>query len=290
LGLNPSDRPIRRTIEVDGERFECLELTPEHLLGRFLHGPEIRYAAMRLYAAGRIPIPLPAPRVSVIGTRNPTPKGIELARRLVEELVREKAIVVSGLARGIDTVAHRTAIERGGRTVAVLGTPINAFYPPENRSLQLKLMRKHMVVSQFPLGSPVTRGNFPMRNRTMALISDATVIVEAGERSGTIYQGWECIRLKRPLLIHASLKDLIWVGKMVEHGAHLFETADEVLNVLRRADSRTYSASTNSLKLLCWYGRIFSSGSLKASSMTSSGTGSKYEWNLSRASTSSAST
>jgi DNA processing protein len=272
LGLNPSDRPVRRTIEVDGERFECLELTPEHLLGRFLHGPEIRYATMRLHVVGRTPIPLPAPRVSVIGTRNPTPKGIELTRRLVEELVREKAIVVSGLARGIDTVAHRTAIEEGGRTVAVLGTPLNAFYPPENRSLQLKLMREHMVVSQFPLGSPVTRRNFPMRNRTMALISDATVIVEAGERSGTIVQAWECIRLGRPLLIHASLKDLKWVGKMVEHGAHLFETADEVLNVLRRADSRTYSASTNSLKLLCWYGRIFSSGSRKASLMTSSGT------------------
>jgi DNA processing protein len=237
---------VRRTVEIDGERFECLELTPEHLLGRFLHGPEIRYAAMRLYVVGRIPIPLPAPRVSVIGTRNPTPKGIELTRRLVEELVREKAIVVSGLARGIDTVAHRTAIEEGGRTVAVLGTPINVFYPPENRSLQLKLMREHMVVSQFPLGSPVTRRNFPMRNRTMALISDATVIVEAKERSGVIHQGWECIRLGRPLLIHASLKDLKWVRRMTECGAFLFRTPDDVLEVLRGTKSWIYS-STNSL-------------------------------------------
>jgi DNA processing protein len=102
-----------------------------------------------------------------------------------------------------------------------------------------------MVVSQFPLGSPVSRRNFPMRNRTMALVSDATVIVEAGERSGTIYQGLECLRLGRPLLIHASLKDLVWVRRMVEHGAHLFETADEALEVLRRTVSWTYS--TNSL-------------------------------------------
>jgi DNA processing protein len=245
LGLNPGGRLgrlIRKTVQIDGERFECLELTPEHLLGRFLHGPEIRYAAMRLYVVGRIPIPLPAPRVAVVGTRKPSPEGVELTRRLVEELVREKAIVVSGLARGIDTVAHRTAIEEGGRTVAVLGTPLDAFYPPENRSLQLKMMREHMVISQFPPGSPVTRKNFVIRNRTMALLSDATVIVETGERSGTIAQGWECIRLGRPLLINAALKDLTWVGKMVEHGAHLFETADEVLNVLRRADGRTYSA------------------------------------------------
>jgi len=262
----------------------------EELLGRSLSEAERRCAPKVVYMAGRIPIPLPVPRVSVVGTREPSPEGIELTRRLVKELVREKAIVVSGLARGIDTVAHRTAIEEGGRTVAVLGTPLDVFYPPENRSLQLKMMQEHMVISQFPIGSPVTKRNFPMRNRTMALISDATVITEAGERSGTIVQAWECIRLGRPLLIHASLKDLTWVGKMVEQGAHLFEAADEVLNVLRRADSRTYSASTNSLKLLCWYGRIFSSGSLRASSMTSSGTGSKWEWNLSRASTSSAST
>jgi DNA processing protein len=245
--LNPSDRPIRRTIEVDGERFECLEVMPESYLGRFLHGPEIRYAAMRLYVVGRIPIPLPAPRVSVIGTRNPTPKGIELTRRLVEELVREKAIVVSGLAKGIDTVAHTTAIEEGGRTVAVLGTPLNVFYPPENKALQLKMMREHMVISQFPLGSPVSKKNFPMRNRTMALISDATVIVEAKERSGVIHQGWECIRLGRPLLIHASLKDLTWVGKMIEYGAHLFETAAEALEVLRRTVSWTYSTNLFSL-------------------------------------------
>jgi len=203
----------------------------------------------------------------------------------VEELVREKAIVVSGLARGIDTVAHRTAIEEGGGTVAVLGTPLNAFYPPENKKLQLRIMKEHMAVSQFPLGSPVTRKNFPMRNRTMALISDATAIVEAKERSGVIHQGWECIRLGRPLFIHASLKDLNWVRRMTECGAFLFRTPDDVLEVLRRTKSWIYS-STNSLNPTC----SSSSGSRKASLMTSSGTNCKWEWNLSRASTSSTST
>jgi DNA processing protein len=236
LGLNLSGRVIRKT-EIDGERFECLELMPEHLLGRPLAKREARYAAMRLYVVGRIPIPLPAPRIAVVGTREPSLKGVELTKRLVRNLVKEGVTVVSGLARGIDTVAHRTAIEEGGRTVAVLGTPLNIFYPPENKALQLKMMREHMVVSQFPPGSPVTRKNFPMRNRTMALISDATVIVETEERSGVIYQGWECIRLGRPLLIHASLKDLTWVGKMIEYGAHLFETAAEALEVLRRTVS-----------------------------------------------------
>jgi DNA processing protein len=285
LGLNPSDRLVRRTIEVDGERFECLELTPEHLLGRFLHRPEIRYAAMRLCVVGRIPIPLPAPRIAVVGTREPSLKGVELTKRLVRNLVKEGVTVVSGLARGIDTVAHRTAIEEGGRTVAVLGASLNAFYPPENKALQLKMMREHMVVSQFPPGSPVSKKNFPMRNRTMALISDATVIVEAKERSGVIHQGWECIRLGRLLLIHVSLKDLKWVRRMVERGAFLFRTPDDVLEVLRGTKSWIYS-STNSLNPAC----SSSSGSRKASLMTSSGTDCKWEWDLSRASTSSTST
>jgi len=102
---------IRRTIEVDGERFECLELLPESLLGRLLNEYEARYAVRRIYIVGRIPIPLPVPRVSVVGTRKPSHEGIEFAKRLVENLVREKVIVMSGLAWGIDTVAHTTAIE-----------------------------------------------------------------------------------------------------------------------------------------------------------------------------------
>jgi len=201
----------------------------EELLGRSLSEAERRYAPKAVYIAGRIPIPLPVPRVSVVGTRKPSSEGIEFAKRLVEELVKERVIVVSGLARGIDTVAHTTAIERGGRTVAVLGTPLDVSYPPENRSLQLRLMREHMVISQFPPGSPVSKKNFPMRNRTMALISDATVIVEAKERSGVVYQGWECIRLGRPLLINASLARASWVERMAERGALLFMTVDEVL-------------------------------------------------------------
>ena len=204
----------------------------EELLGRSLSEAERRYAPRVVHIAGRLPIPLPVPRVSVVGTREPSHEGIEFAKRLVEGLVREKAVVVSGLARGIDTAAHTTAIERGGRTVAVLGTPLNVFYPPENRSLQLRLMREHMVISQFPPGSPVSKKNFPMRNRTMALLSDATVIVEAKERSGVVYQGWECIRLGRPLLINASLTRAPWVERMAERGALLFETVDEVLEAV----------------------------------------------------------
>jgi DNA processing protein len=225
---------IRRTIEVDGERFECLELLPESLLGRLLNEYEARYAVRRLYVVGRIPIPLPVPRVSVVGTREPSHDGIEFAKRLVENLVREKVIVVSGLARGIDTVAHRTVIEEGGRTIAVLGTPVNVFYPPENKELQLRLMREHMVISQFPFGSPVTRKNFVIRNRTMALISDTTVIVEAGERTGVISQAWESIRLGRPLFVTSIVesRNPSWLSELRRYGAEVLSDPDSLDDLL----------------------------------------------------------
>jgi len=225
---------IRRAIEVDGERFECFELLPAVLLGRLLNEYEARYAAMRLYVVGRIPIPLPVPRVSVVGTREPSHEGIEFAKRLVENLVREKVIVVSGLARGIDTVAHRTAIEEGGRTIAVLGTPLNVFYPPENKELQLRLMREHMVISQFPLGSPVTRKNFVIRNRTMALLSDATVIVEAGENTGVISQAWESIRLGRPLFVTSIIesRNPSWLSELRRYGAEVLSDPDSLDDLL----------------------------------------------------------
>jgi DNA processing protein len=221
---------IRRAIEVDGERFECLELLPESLLGRLLNEYEARYAVRRLFVVGRIPIPLPVPRVSVVGTRKPSHEGIEFAKRLVKNLVREKVIVMSGLARGIDTVAHTTAIEEGGRTIAVLGTPINVFYPPENKELQLRLMRDHMVISQFPLGSPVTRKNFVIRNRTMALLSDATVIVEAEERTGVISQAWESIRLNRPLFVTSIVESRkpSWLSELKRYGAEVLSDPDSL--------------------------------------------------------------
>jgi DNA processing protein len=225
---------IRRAIEVDGERFECLELLPEFVLGRLLNEYEARFAAMRLYVVGRIPIPLPVPRVSVVGTRKPSSEGIEFAKRLVENLVREKVIVMSGLARGVDTVAHRTAIEQGGRTIAVLGTPLNVFYPPENKELQLRLMREHMVISQFPIGSPVTRKNFVIRNRTMALLSDATVIVEAGENTGVISQAWESIRLGRPLFVTSIVesKNPSWLSELRRYGAEVLSDPDSLDDLL----------------------------------------------------------
>ena len=109
--------------------------------------------------------------------------------------------MVSGLARGIDTVVHTEAMAHGQRTIAVIGTPLGVAYPRANAALQRRIAEQHLVISELAPGSAVVPGNFPRRNRTMALIADASVIIEAGEDTGTRSQGWEALRLGRPLFL-----------------------------------------------------------------------------------------
>ena len=219
-----------RSIEEVEKQLGIKKLTPSELLGRKLNEFEKKYAPKVLYVAGSMRIPLPEPRVSVIGTRNPSPEGLEAARNITEYLVERNVVIASGLARGIDTVAHKTAIERGGKTIAVLGTPLNRFYPAENKDLQKLIMKEHLAISQYPLGWVTKPKHFVIRNRTMALISDASIIVEAGETSGVISQGWETLRLGKPLFLWKLLvkKDLEWVSKMRNYGAIVLESIDDL--------------------------------------------------------------
>jgi hypothetical protein len=113
-------------------------------------------------------------RVSIVGSRKASPEGLRRASKLAGLLAGRGIVIVSGLAEGIDTAAHTAAIHRGGRTIAVLGTPLDQVFPRQNAALQDQIMRDHLAVSQFPAGNPIQRKNFPLRNRTMALISDAT--------------------------------------------------------------------------------------------------------------------
>ncbi len=128
-------------------------------------------------------------------------------RRLARELAACGITIVSGLARGVDTEALTSAIESGGKTIAVIGTPIDRAYPAENKGLQEKIYREHLLISQFPPGKKVFPSNFPERNKLMAVISDATVIVEASDTSGTLHQAAECVRLNRLLFIAASIME-----------------------------------------------------------------------------------
>ena len=143
--------------------------------------------------------------------------------------------IISGLAKGIDTAGHKTAIECGGKTIAVLGTPLDRTYPKENSPLQEEIMMNHLAISQYPAGHKTTPKDFVLRNRTMAIISDATVIVEAGESSGSLHQGWETLRIGRPLFICkavAESKVLAWPKKMIDYGAMMLDEHADILESL----------------------------------------------------------
>lgn len=197
--------------------------TQTELLGP-LNEVERKHVPLSLYVAGDVGLCRGCARVSVIGTREVSPVGLKRTQDLVRMLVDRGVVIVSGLARGVDTCAHRAAIDAGGRTIAVIGTPLDQFYPKENAELQRTLMAGHLVISQFPQGAPAERKNFAIRNRTMALVSHATVIVEAGEGSGTLHHGWEALRLGRPLFLLESLvkrADLKWPREMISYGAQV---------------------------------------------------------------------
>lgn len=204
------------------------ESTAEELLGP-LTELEQKYAPKTLYTAGDSSILKSGGRVSIVGSRKATEGGLQRARRLAKLCAERGVVVVSGLAVGIDTAAHKACMQYDGRTVGVLGTPLDVFYSQANVDLQREIMVEHLCLSQFPKGTPFRAAHFPQRNRTMALICDATVIIEASESSGTRHQGWEALRLGRGLFISTSViadSNLTWPTEMIRYGAQEFREED----------------------------------------------------------------
>ena len=188
-----------------------------------------------------------SPSVAVVGTRKPSKEGLARTRRLVNELLADDYTVVSGLATGVDTMAHRTAIDEGGRTIAVIGTPLSHTYPRENADLQRYIAENFLLVSQVPLKRYEerdyrhNRSFFPERNVTMSALTKATVIVEAGETSGTLFQARAAIRQGRKLFILDSCFQntrLTWPARFEARGAIRVRGYDDIRrNLSATADS-----------------------------------------------------
>lgn len=208
--------------------------TVEELVGE-LNQHELKHAPTELFLAGRPRLLRRRPRISVVGTRSPSDAGVRLAAAVAKTVVEAGGVVVSGLAKGIDTTALSTAMAYGGDVIGVIGTPLTKAYPAENRDLQNRIASKHLLVSQFVEGTPTGKYSFPLRNRTMALLSDATVIIEAGETSGTQHQGWEAIRLGRALLLPASLvaDGVTWAASMLTYGATTYSSEEDIRAILK---------------------------------------------------------
>lgn len=138
--------------------------------------------------------------VAVVGARHATPYGLEMAEALAADLAARGVTVVSGLARGIDSAAHRGALRGGGRTIAVLGSGVDVIYPPENRRLAAAIAERGAVVSQFAPGTPPLAYHFPERNRVIAGLSLGVVVVEAAERSGSLITAGFAAELGREVM------------------------------------------------------------------------------------------
>lgn len=190
---------------------------------------EAKNAPEQIFAAGKVQLFRAGPRVSIVGARKATGIGLQRARKLAKMLAEKGVVVVSGMAEGIDTAAQKAALAAGGQSIGILGCPLDVLFGQADRELRTAMMREHLVLSQFPSGHPVLRSNFPRRNRTMAILTHATVIVEASDTSGSLSQGWEALRIGRPLFLMQSIvdnSDLRWPAEMREYGADVLGAED----------------------------------------------------------------
>ncbi|WP_158810433.1 DNA-processing protein DprA [Beijerinckia sp. L45] len=179
--------------------------------------------------------------VAIVGSRKASEEGLKRAAQISRELVKADFTVVSGLAAGIDRAAHTAALEAGGRTIAVIGTPLDSIYPKENRDLQDQIARDFLLISQVPVlryarqAPPQNRLFFPERNVTMSALTDATIIVEASDTSGTLTQARAAMHQGRHLFILNSCferADLKWPAKFEEMGAIRVRSMDDIWSTL----------------------------------------------------------
>ncbi len=174
--------------------------------------------------------------VSVVGSRNSSKEGLEKAYHLSTLLGKRGVTVASGLARGIDTYALKGSVENRYNCIAVIGTPINNYYPKENKNLQDYIAENGLLISQFPPSASIQRWNFPLRNSVMSGISLATAIVEASETSGALKQADYALKQNRIVFIPTSAVENInisWPKKYLKRkGANQFTRIDELLMML----------------------------------------------------------
>lgn len=199
-----------------------------------------RYPVEMLYYQGSWELS-ETPAMAIVGSRDASEDGIKRASRLARELVDRGITVVSGLAKGIDSASHKAAIERGGLTIAVIGTPLGQSYPRENAELQKFIAADHLLVSQVPVlryGRQSPQHNrffFPERNATMSALTSGTIIVEAGETSGTLTQARAALHQGRKLFILDSCfqrTDITWPARFEKDGAIRVRSPDDIWNAL----------------------------------------------------------
>jgi len=207
---------------------------------------------MALYVVGNVDA-LNEPQLAIVGSRNPTPQGRDTAHELSEYLAERGLAITSGLASGIDSAAHRGALAAQGITLAVLGSGIDVVYPRSNRSLSLEIRQEGALISEFPLGTPPRRENFPQRNGIIAGLSLGTLVVEAARRSGSLITARQAVSYGREVFaIPGSIHSPLSRGchELIRQGAKLTETAHDILSELNFSaffEGRSHAATGRNL-------------------------------------------
>jgi DNA processing protein len=227
------DRSVRRALEAM-RRAGAVAITPDDLAFpdafRVLAEPPFV-----LYATGRLEL-LDLSCVALVGTRSPTGDGVAAAATLSRGLVAAGYGIVSGVARGIDTVAHSAALDAGGATIGVLGHGIDLVYPPENRALFTRIREAGLLLTEMPPGEGPKAGNFPRRNRLIAALSEAVVVVEMGLKSGAqhtvtfaLEQGKEVMAVPGPM----GREQSAGTNQLIKDGARMVTSVEDILEELR---------------------------------------------------------
>lgn len=195
---------------------------------------EIHSPPPLLYIKGSL-LPRDDLAVAVVGTRRLTVYGREATARLSGGLASNGVTVVSGLAKGVDTIAHRTALESGGRTIAVVGTGLDIVYPPENARLAAEILEQGAIVSDYPLGTQPEAANFPPRNRLISGLSLGVLIIEAGETSGALITCDFALEQGRDVFAvpgNITSRTSTGTNRLIQQGAKLVTRAEDVLEEL----------------------------------------------------------
>jgi len=203
------------------------ESYPENL-GRIYNPPVL------FYSKGDIDIK-DSKSVAIVGSRQPDRYGRTVTEKLVKELVGNGFTIVSGLAKGIDTMAHKSALKYGGRTIAVLGSGLDYIYPYENRNLYHEITLNGAVISEFALGTKPESGNFPRRNRLISGLSLGVLVVQAAEGSGSLITADFALEQNREIFaVPGSIGNTLSLGtnKLIQRGAKLVSEVDDILEEL----------------------------------------------------------
>lgn len=191
---------------------------------------------------------LQRPAVAVVGSRHATPQALRIARDFGEAISEQEIAVVSGMAAGIDAAAHQGALAGAGGTIAVWGTGIDRIYPPANKNLAYQIAERGLIVSEFPLDTRPLAGNFPRRNRIIAALAQAVLVVEAAPESGSLITARLAAEMGREVMaVPGSIDNPHSKGchKLIKEGAKLVECLDDILQecpqLLQKAPLSSYS-------------------------------------------------